>query len=46
LTGRSTRPPNAYAYVWKTLRAAAGTCVAFILGLTDGTFHTANFQFA
>ena len=37
---------NTYTYVWKTPAAAAGTCVTFILGLNDGTFHTANFKLA
>jgi len=37
---------NTYTYVWKTPQVAAGTCMVFILGLNDGTFHTANFQLA
>jgi hypothetical protein len=35
-----------YTYVWKTAKAAKGTCQVFTLGLTDGTVHTANFQYA
>jgi YVTN family beta-propeller protein len=35
---------NTYTYVWRTPKAASGTCVTFILGLSDGTFHTASFQ--
>jgi hypothetical protein len=31
--------------VWKTSKASAGTCQVFTLGLTDGTFHTADFQY-
>jgi YVTN family beta-propeller protein len=37
---------DTYAYVWKTSKASAGTCLTFILGLTDDTFHTASFQYA
>jgi hypothetical protein len=35
-----------YTFTWKTTKAFAGTCQVFTLGLNDGTFHTANFQFA
>jgi hypothetical protein len=35
-----------YTYVWKTSKASAGTCQVFTLGLTDGTFHSADFQYA
>jgi hypothetical protein len=35
-----------YTYVWKTSKASSGTCQTFTLGLTDGTFHTASFQYA
>jgi IPT/TIG domain len=35
-----------YTYVWKTSKASAGTCLTFILGLTDGTSHTASFRYA
>ena len=34
-----------YTYVWKTSHTWAGTCQQFDLRLTDGTDHTANFQF-
>jgi YVTN family beta-propeller protein len=34
-----------YTYVWKTDKAWKGTCRTFHLKLTDGTNHTANFQF-
>jgi hypothetical protein len=34
-----------YTYVWKTAKAWANTCRQFILKLTDGTFHRANFVF-
>jgi len=37
---------NTYTYVWRTPRAAAGTCLVFILGLNDGTLHRANFRLA
>jgi hypothetical protein len=36
---------NQYTYVWKTNTAWAGTCRQFILRLTDGTEHRANFKF-
>ena len=36
---------NQYSYVWKTNSAWAGTCRQFILRLTDGTEHRANFSF-
>jgi hypothetical protein len=36
---------DTYTYVWKTSKASAGTCQVFTLGLTDGTFHTADFQY-
>jgi hypothetical protein len=35
---------NTYTYVWKTDKSWAGTCQVFILGLSDGTTHMANFQ--
>ena len=35
-----------YTYVWKTSKASAGTCQIFTLGLNDGTFYTANFEYA
>ncbi len=34
-----------YIYAWKTDKAWAGTCRAFILKLADGTTHEADFQF-
>ncbi|WP_165494946.1 PxKF domain-containing protein [Actinomadura roseirufa] len=34
-----------YTYVWKTDKDWAGTCRTLHLKLTDGTDHTANFQF-
>jgi len=36
---------DTYTYVWKTDKAWAGQCREFNLTLTDGTSHTANFQF-
>ncbi len=36
---------DTYTYVWKTSKAWAGTCQKFILGLNDGSTHTATFQF-
>jgi Peptidase family C25/Bacterial Ig domain len=36
---------NQYSYVWKTNNAWSGTCRQFILRLTDGTEHRANFKF-
>jgi IPT/TIG domain len=38
LTGR-------YVYQWQTSRRFAGTCQDFILRLTDGSTHTADFAF-
>lgn len=34
-----------YTYVWKTDKEWSGTCRKFILKLTDGTTHKANFEF-
>lgn len=34
-----------YVYVWKTDKAWAGTCRQFLMKLTDGSQHVANFQF-
>ena len=34
-----------YTYVWKTAKAYSGTCQQFTLKLTDGTTHTADFEF-
>jgi hypothetical protein len=36
---------HTYTYVWKTDKAWANTCRQFVLGLNDGTFHRADFQF-
>jgi hypothetical protein len=36
---------DTYTYVWKTSKASAGTCQVLTLALTDGTFHTAEFQY-
>ena len=34
-----------YTYAWKTEKSWAGTCRQLVVGLNDGTFHRANFQF-
>jgi hypothetical protein len=34
-----------YIYVWKTDKKWAGTCRKFVLKLTDGSTHTADFRF-
>jgi uncharacterized membrane protein len=34
-----------YSYTWKTEKAWAGTCRQLMVGLTDGTIHTALFRF-
>jgi hypothetical protein len=34
-----------YHYVWKTAKAWVGTCRTFVLKLSDGTSHTAEFRF-
>ena len=36
---------DTYTYVWKTSKASAGTCQVLTLELTDGTTHTAEFQY-
>jgi regulation of enolase protein 1 (concanavalin A-like superfamily) len=36
---------NMYTYVWKTDKTWAGTCRQLIVRLSDGTDHTALFQF-
>lgn len=36
---------NTYTYVWKTQKAWAGTCGTLHVTLTDGSDHTALFQF-
>jgi len=45
-SGLQDNGDGTYTYVWKTSKASAGTCQVFTLGLTDGTFHTADFQYA
>jgi predicted extracellular nuclease len=34
-----------YSYIWKTEKSWEGTCRRFVLKLTDGTFHYADFEF-
>jgi hypothetical protein len=34
-----------YHYVWQTAKAWAGSCRTFVLKLSDGTTHTAEFRF-
>lgn len=34
-----------YSYVWKTAKAWAGTCRSLTVRLSDGSDHTALFQF-
>ena len=34
-----------YTYKWKTEKSWAGTCRQFVLTVTDGTVHRANFSF-
>jgi hypothetical protein len=34
-----------YIYVWKTQKSWAQTCRQFVLWLTDGSLHVANFKF-
>ncbi len=34
-----------YSYVWKTKKSWAGTCRQLVVGLIDGTTHTALFNF-
>jgi hypothetical protein len=34
-----------YSYVWKTDKGWAGTCRQLVVGLIDGTTHTALFNF-
>ena len=36
---------NTYTYVWKTQKNWAGTCQQFVMRLSDGSYHMANFQF-
>jgi YVTN family beta-propeller protein len=38
-------PLGTYAYLWQTSSAWKGTCQEFILGLNDGSTHTAVFNF-
>jgi probable HAF family extracellular repeat protein len=39
------RGADQYSYIWKTDKAWAGTCRQLMVGLTDGTIHTALFRF-
>lgn len=41
--GKGTR--ERYLYLWRTRRDWAGSCRQFILKLSDGTTHRANFRF-
>jgi hypothetical protein len=34
-----------YSYPWQTQKSWRGTCRQFVLKLTDGTYHRANFTF-
>ena len=34
-----------YVYVWKTVKAWAGTCRQWVVKLSDNSFHRANFKF-
>jgi hypothetical protein len=34
-----------YSYVWKTDNKWTGSCRQLVITLTDGTVHSANFQF-
>jgi hypothetical protein len=36
---------DTYTYVWKTQKSWAGTCRDFVLTLSDGSVHTASFEF-
>jgi hypothetical protein len=35
-----------YTFVWKTDKSFAGTCRELRIALTDGSVHTARFQFS
>jgi hypothetical protein len=35
-----------YVYVWKTNKSWAGTCRTLIVGLIDGSEHSASFKFS
>jgi uncharacterized membrane protein len=39
------RGADQYRYIWKTEKAWAGTCRQLMVGLTDGTLHSALFRF-
>jgi hypothetical protein len=39
------RGADQYRYIWKTEKAWAGTCRQLMVGLSDGTVHTALFRF-
>ncbi len=43
--GSTTYPYRQYAYVWKTDNAWTGTCRQLVVGLKDGTTHSAWFNF-
>ncbi len=43
--GTVNPPVGQYIYVWKTDKAWAGTCRRFDIKLTDGTTHSAYFNF-
>jgi probable HAF family extracellular repeat protein len=46
-TGLSYRPgTDQYSYIWKTEKTWAGTCRQLMVGLTDGSVHTALFKFS
>ena len=36
---------DTYTYIWKTDKSWAGTCRQLVVQLTDGSIHTAQFQF-
>ncbi len=36
---------NTYTYVWKTQSNWSNTCQQFVIRLTDGSYHVAEFQF-
>jgi hypothetical protein len=42
---RYTHHGERYSYLWKTERDWAGTCRQFILKLSDGSYHRADFRF-
>jgi hypothetical protein len=42
---RYRRGHDSYLYLWKTEQEWAGTCRQFILKLSDGSYHRADFRF-